>query len=228
MSKACFLAILFPVVFFVSDGRCEWVTGVSIEDVSSEYTDFGRLAVNTINGSELVGDRHRATNGDGMWYTDSGQFDPSTNNFAHITFDLGANYDLDQVDIWNYGETGEISNSTGATRSGVKDFRISVASSETAPFTSLGDFSLARAEIPFVHGYLFEGESFSIPATNAKLVRFDIFSSYFTAENGWFDRPVGLSEVAFTGSLTAVPEPSSLILFSTATLGLVTQRRRSS
>lgn len=225
--RRCVAILVLILVVNVSEGRCGLVTGVSIYDVSSEFPAFGRVADNVVNGSRLVGDLHEWTNGAGMWHTQLGDFIPSESNFAHITFDLGATYDIDEIRIWNYGEvvTG---GSRLFTRRGVKDFRISVATTDTSPsFTAVGDFTLSRAPIDIRNLY-FESESLAVSAAGVRLVRFDIFSDHWNNSFpvGSTSDVVGLSEVAFLGTVTSVPEPSSLCFVAVSLAMACTKRKR--
>lgn len=212
---------------FSEHAKAEIITGVSVSDFSSEFPAFGRVADNLVNGSGLVGDLHRATQGSGMWHTEFGDFVPAENNFAHVTFDLGASYNIDEVKIWNYGEYNfNAVRPDRLTFRGVSELRISIATSDVSPtFSTIGDFSLSRASVVQNAGeFFFESESLSVAAQNVRLVRFDILDDHWINVT---NDVVGLSEVAFSGSVTAVPEPTSFALLGIATtVGLVVRRRR--
>lgn len=219
-----YLALAF-ILAGVGHAQGETITTVSVFDFSSEFPVFGRVANNTVNGSGIVGDLHQATDGPGMWHTEFGDFVPGSNNFAHITFDLGASYDIDEIKIWNYGETH--GGGTGFTRRGVSNLRISTASTDVSPtFTTVGDFTLSRAPVfrNSAGEYLFGSESLSVAAQNIRLVRFDILGSHWNRD----DDVVGLSEVAFNGNITAVPEPSAFVLLGLGTLAFGLRRRNRS
>ena len=142
-----------------------------------------------------------------MWHTDFGDFVPGQGNFAHITFDLGATYDIDAINVWNYGETHH--GGTGFTRRGVRVMSVSVASSgNSSTFTSIGNFTLARASVK--NGF-FAAETLAVSAEKVRFVRFDILRSHWNRDND----VVGLSEVAFSGTtVSTVPEPSSLVMLA--------------
>lgn len=224
MIRGSIFVVALLTLAFVPNAYCGVLTSVSIYDFSSEFPAFGRVANNTINGNGLVGDLHEWSDGLGMWHTQFGDFVPGESNFAHITFDLGAVYNIDQIDIWNYGEV--ISGGTRNSRRGVKDFRISVASSINSPnFTSIGDYTLSLAPIHWPAPY-FAGESFAVSERGVRLVRFDIFSDHWDGTLGR-DDVVGLSEVRFSGNLSAVPEPSSASLAVLAMSSFIFRSRRS-
>lgn len=218
-----FAALLFLLAATVSQAKGDIIDGVTIYDFSSEFAAFGRVADNLINGSGLAGDLHEATDGVGMWHTEFEDLVPTENNFAHITFDLGSTYDIDEIVVWNYGEFIDLTNSTGFTRRGVRDLRVSVASTlDSTAFSAVGDFTLSRASI---EGGFFASESLSITANKVRLVRFDIFSNLY---NDWRSNEdvVGLSEVRFTGSLSSIPEPSSpLFIGFLSVMGFAIRRR---
>lgn len=97
-----------------------------------------------------------------------------------VTFDLGANYELSKVRVWNYFETGFLDRAT-------KDVRISIATDAQDPsFVTLGQFEFPRETTGV-------GSDVPLAITNARLIRFDIDSAY--GSNVW----VGLSEVKFSG-----------------------------
>lgn len=212
------------------------ITGVTIEDVSSEldgFNGFERFAVNTVNGSGLnfggtVGAHDNLPDGvsgpsnlgDGTMWLSNGTFtsfnegtDPLPVNPSDptpfITFDLEGNYDLNSIKVWNYNE--------GNGNRGANLVEIQVAASAGGAFTSLGDFTFTQAtgatNVDF--GQTIDLTSFAA-ADNARLVRFNIKSNH-----GDGSQFVGLSEVSFDG----VPEPGSLALLTLGGL-LIARRRR--
>ncbi|RLI84516.1 MAG: hypothetical protein DRP01_07935 [Archaeoglobales archaeon] len=179
------------------------VTGVTIEDVSTEYA--GREAVNIIDGNgftEATG-VHVSTF-ESMWMNDVSL--PTT-----ITFDLEANYALGDVTVWNYNEYQR-------TGRGAKDVEILIADTEASPtFVSLGSFVFDRApgtESNFAQ--VIDLTSFAA-ADDARLVRF-VISSNWGPEGGpaYF---TGLSEVRFTlfGTPTVDAGPDQQVILPTNT-----------
>jgi len=222
---------LFAAVILLSDSQvgAAVITGVSIEEVSSEQNEhpFVHEAVRTIDGSggvptdSLVGD-HGAAAGN-MWLNRSsdgvngccpaGLGDPHLEDIldarlAHIVFDLGDVYDVLSVRVWNFNQNagGEI-----LTQRGVND--VTITYSETDPLTGLdgnlngtdlGSFNFAEGTGAPIAGELFDITPGGIDFT-ARYVRFDVFSNHFPSELGFDGTFTGLSEVRFESS---VPPPT--------------------
>lgn len=212
MSKSIIKAFsLAGIVSVASQSQAATIVGVTIEDVSSEFFSGNRPAENVINGNgftEVTG-FHSAANGDNInWINDLDSGLPT------ITFDLGDNYDLNSVKIWNW-------NTSTTLTAGVNGFTISVADSEGGTFSSLGSFNLAQA--PGVETTDF-GEVISLSSLadtdDVRLVRFEV-----TSNHGFDFTLAGLSEVRFDGE--AIPEPSSALFLSLASFGLLARRRYS-
>ena len=197
------------------------ITGVSIEDVSSELTtNFNRAAVHTVNESGLgvSGPGTHTNQPDGYMWLSAGNGccgdppDPHVtagDGLAHITFDLGDNYDLDSFHVWNYNEVA-----SGLSTRGADNVTISVASSEGGSFTALpgpvgGDFTFAKAT-----GLTsYTGETIDLSpygaADDTRLIRFDINSSH-SGDNDF----AGLSEVQFDGALISGAVPIAVPNYS--------------
>ncbi len=188
------------------------ITGVSIEDVSSEFSDL-RPAENIINGSgftEATG-YHSNANGDNInWINTGTARTPNQSLPSFVTIDLEGRYNLSAVKIWNW-------NTSTTLTAGVRDFAISIASEEGGTFTSLGNFVLGQASGSNTTDY---GEVFDLSgfpaAASARLVRFDINTSY-----GFGLGLAGLSEVRFFGSPITSDTFHSYI--SNPTFGLATE-----
>jgi len=178
------------VLAFGGAAQAATITGVTIEDVSSELTEgaFDRRGVHTVDGVGLSGAQH-GTGPETMWLTKGTYKTPNDPLPAHITYDLASNYDLDSFHVWNYNEAGNFA------KRGANDVTISVASSEGGAFTSLGNFSFTKA--PGAGGYT--GETIDLSAyaaaNDTRLIRFDI-----TSNHGGDNSFAGLSEVQFDGT----------------------------
>lgn len=178
------------------------ITPVSV--VASSQLSFDP-AINTINGSGLVGGQHSNIQSD-MWLS------AAIDTAPVITFDLGGIYNLSSISIWNYNEYA-------ATYRGIASASASV-SSDGVNFTQV---------IPSVSLYQAPGDSFigpqvvSLSADAVEFVKLSTLSSYNTL-NGY----AGLSEVSLGGSLSdeAIPEPASILLLSVCVAGVVCLYRR--
>ncbi len=173
------------------------ITGVTIEDVSSEFGT--RVATQTIDQSGMTGagvfgaGTHDTSANTTMWLSDG-----SGSGTGVITYDLGANYDLSALKVWNYNET---SGGTSFTNRGAQTVTILVSPDDNvSSLVSLGSFTFAEAPgLNTYTGELIDLSSFGL-AGDARLVRFDITANY--------GNPllVGLSEVQFQGA-AVVPGP---------------------
>jgi len=213
---AQWISRLLPMAFLaipMQTARSQTITGVAIEDVSSELSGgFARLAEFLLDGNGFDEDlgSHTLTP-DGFMWLNTGTFtapnDPNVPG-AIITFDLEANYDLGSLTVWNYNES--LPGRADLLLRGSNEVEILVADSEGGTFTSLGDFVFAVA--PGLDTVDF-GQTIDLAtlpeAANARLVRFNI-----TSNHGGDNNFVGLSEVRFT--IAASPVLLSPAILSTA------------
>lgn len=210
------------------------ITGVGIESVSSQLGEFSfqgafeRGAIHIVDGSgfdELTGTHTNIPDSGGgagpapaaMWLSNGVFGTPNNPLPAFVVFDLGGNYDLDSLKVWNYNEAFA---SPTLVQRGANSVDISVASAPGGPFTALGNFNFTIApgttDVDF--GQVIDLSSFTA-ANNAQLVRFDILTNH-----GGDNSFAGLSEVRFSGAV--VPEPASAGFIALALAGLVLRRRR--
>jgi len=179
------------------------VAGVTIKDYSSQLDNFGytRDASHTIDGSGLSSGNHSSTPDGTMWLTrgNANFYPPNDPLPAFITFDLGQNYSLSGIHVWNYNEDGFTSRSAAS---------VEILVSST---TNVGDlvrldnsgsdflFTQATGQSDYA-GFQLNLSGVTNPELlqDARLVRFNILSNY-----GDTNAFVGLSEVQFAA---AVPE----------------------
>lgn len=174
-----------------------YIPGVTIESFTSEQSP-GRPASDTISDADFNPETGALTTD---WIT--GWMTQGTDYAPSITFDLGANYNLTSVDIWNWNLYLNLVQ-------GAKNVGLSFAG-ENMVFGSVSSITLAQA--PGTTPYY--GEQFAVNASDVRYVKLDITSSYLV--ESFFDRgglnynnEVALARVRFEG--TAVPEPGTLAL----------------
>lgn len=176
------------------------VSGVKIKDVSSEYSaDFA--AGNILGGLGLDGKKHRAISHDTAWLNAGVKDTHAKGAGALITFDLGGNYDLASMHVWNYNE----SRGADLSKRGAKEVEILIDTTATGrSFKSAGTLTLAKAtgQDDYV-GQSYDFGSAGITIKYARLIRFDIKTNH-----GGDIELVGLSEVQFNQSKMAKPKPT--------------------
>lgn len=142
-----------------------------------------------------------------------------------ITFDLGAEYTVGGLHVWNYNDpviAGPSHLEREMTNSGIKD--VEVTFSTTAIDAGFGDPEvLVFAEGTGLNDYTGEDLLFSATHT-ARYIKFQP-----TSNHGHVWHYTGLSEVRFFDTGGAIPEPSTLILPAMGVVGLLAygwRRRR--
>jgi len=207
------------------------ITGVSIDSVSSELVNasFARAAVNILGTDgfdEGTGFHTNVPDSGGgagpapaaMWLTNGVFAAPNDPLPAFVAVNLGANYNLSSLKVWNYNEA--FAAPTLVLR-GANSVDISVASSVGGPFTMLGNFafSVAPGSTTTDFGQVIDLSAFPA-ADDVRMVRLDILSNH-----GGDNSFAGLSKLRFDG--TAVPEPAAAALLGLSLVGFVSRCRRS-
>ncbi len=197
------------------------ITGVTIEDVSSEFNSSGYWPARAekllgpgldINGPDTHSTVWAGTYTEGdigtMWAC--GVSNP---NGVYVMFDLGQVYaNLDFIKIWNFNRPGQTYNQ------GIGDIDILVSDTKL-PVGDPGwilDSSVTLTEAPGDDTTPF-GDEFTIKTANVRYVLLDIKTKLNGDPAGYL---VGLSEVAFY----EVPEPAMVGLLLCGMFGVLKRR----
>ena len=215
MRKMTMMLMLSVAVLLVAaTAQAAFITGVTIEGVSAQQNSGSFAANNIINGNgfnETAGTHTNAWNLNN-WQTGA----PVTIANQWITFDLGAEYDLASVSIWNFNrDAGEQGGSDDYTNLGIKQMDVLVSSDNTNWTTALTDQTLTEASGLSTYA----GEVVTLSVTGVRYVKFDVDTIFNSSPGG---PQVGLSEVRFT----AVPEPATMSLLGIGGLLALVRRRR--
>ena len=117
------------------------ITGVTAT-ASSQLSQYGFLAANTVNGAGLDSSGNRSTAANTMWLSNgNGAAGGTPDIMPSITFNLGGLYNVSQIGIYNYNENDSQGNVTGR---GVSHFEL-FTSTDGINFTDGGAVSLAQA-----------------------------------------------------------------------------------
>lgn len=183
---------------------------VTVADATTELTEYGRSASNTVNGSGLIGrgsagSTHSSGETDLVWTTRGNVFTPNDLS-PQVTYDLGAIYQVSKIREWGYNDpTVNLVLGTQARIIGPNQVEIFTSTDNTA-FTSAGmvNFALATGAA----GYAGNEIPVTLPA--ARYIRLAIKSNHDGAVfDGTGANPgtadaralTGLSEIRFEGTL---------------------------
>lgn len=197
-----------------NDASAAVITGLSAVG-NSEDAGFGRLAINTVNGSGLTGLQH-GTADNTMWQTAAASpAVPATLTITLPTDPLGA-WNITSIRIWNLNDAsfyyrGAKDIVVATSLNGVDYTDRLTTTLLSAPETSPGSFTPTTT---------YTGELFTpgTPWFGVQFVRITI-NSILDAGQGH----VGLSEVQLTGY---IPEPASAGLVAAGGAVLLVARRR--
>ena len=185
------------------------ITGVSVIAESPQY-DPGTSANEMINGSELnwggVPGAHGTGYIDAAWLTktDGSEIGFDTPADAFATLDLGAEYELGTLRVWNYNEYAIV---------GVATMYLEVSSDNVTYVDSgLGLISLTQAPVDNTYDY---SELVDLGGVSARYVNFDVVTVHA------YPGGAGMSEVKFY----EVPEPATIALLGLGALALIRKRR---
>lgn len=183
---------------------------VTVTGASSELTEYGRAANNTVNGSGLTGlGSAGSTHGIGetglVWTTRGNIFAPA-DLAPRVTYDLGAVYRVTRIREWGYNDpTVNLVLGTSARILGPNQVEV-FTSTDNVNYTSAGTVNFALA--PGTEGYA--GNEIPVNLPPARYLRLDIRSNHDGAVfDGTGANPgvadarglTGLSEVRFEGTL---------------------------
>jgi hypothetical protein len=200
MAAVVFLGVMFGVTTGSTVASAAEITGVKIQDVSSEDSKWKREAIHAMDGSGLndddLGIWHSAESGGNMWLAFSLP--------ASVTLDLGSYYDLDRLHVWNYCEAQCPDRSA-------KTIEIWVALEPDADFVQLDADPKVDGIQPFTLVKPTETRNFgqaidlnSHAATNdVRRVRLVITDNYANPGSGG---GTGLSEIRFYGAVLPTAE----------------------
>lgn len=185
---------------------------------SSQIAGFNRIDDYIVNGNGLGIDGSHTTVPDlNMWLSSGGAFGGEDTD-PFVLFDLGDEYIIDSIRVWNYNERSGFNGADGFvpyTRRGVNEVAIEYGTTPALGATVPGITNFAEATgLSTYTGETFDGFTPFI----ARYIRFDIASNH-GGDNNFY----GLSEVRFDGR--PVPTPASLPIL-TLGLGLIAARRR--
>lgn len=151
-----------------------------------------RSASQMVDGSGLTGNQHDTYPNGAMWSS-------GNSPIQSVVFDLGALYDVRQLNVWNYNEGGDFPNPGDAcVKAGVKDVTVTYG-------TTLSGFTLggATGTVGSITSFAqasglntYTGETFSAPF-QARYVKLNITSNHGHPVSN----SVGLSEIQFVGAL---------------------------
>lgn len=202
------LAVVAGVGMGISQVRADIIAGTSyVQPVSAESPNAChplRQPIRTIDGSGLNSSgEHSILWTKQMWESDN--TGPAT-----ISFTLSGLTELTGMHVWNYN---------GDTIDSVRNYRSAknvdvYVSADGMNFGASPTESFIFAEAPHLDTYAGEDYYFSAPVL-AKAVKF-VINSNFQYSDGSYS---GLSEVRFMG--TPTPEPSTVVLATTALIGLL-------
>jgi len=181
------------VITVVPESVPQPITGVTIASQSPIF-NASRNAVNLINGNgftEATG-HHSSTGGDNISWTGA-----STTNhpLGHtVVFDLGENYNLSSIKLWNWNTSQTLS-------AGSKDIDLFVTSTDGGSFTHVGSHVLTigpgQNNVDF--GQVIELSAYGA-AKDVRQVKLVVNSNH-----GWTNASVpglaGLSEIRFRGNV---------------------------
>jgi len=199
---------------------------------SSGWAGTEGIGANLVDAADLTGDQHAASvfNGGTNWLSAD-----VTTDQQWVFIDLGNNYDLNSVDLWNYG-TSSLGDQDVNGR-GVDGFELFVgAAGATIPvgasatafsgagWTSVSSNILAPTGLAShltAPGDLYDGQSFAVTNSNVRYVGIQI-KTRLGAPTPYTVAAVGLGQVR----VNAVPEPSSTALLGLGGLTLILRRRK--
>jgi hypothetical protein len=228
LKRSCVLSIVTAATITVAvatGARANVITGVSIQDVSSQLTqNFNRAAAYTVTAPGLnvdlsVPGSYSTTPDGNMWlntgiggnggFSNTGTMaNPNEDTAPQITWNLGGNDFVSTMRIWNYNESGNFS------LRGIDTADVYVSSDGTN-YTFLESIQLNRAPGT-------ETVDFSqlVPVgTTTHYIRFENITDFPDADSNF----VGLSAIEFN----TAPEPSSLIaILGLGGMGLLLVARR--
>jgi hypothetical protein len=183
--------------------NAELITGVVVTEAPGNgWPDVSPQVI--VDGSGLYGDPQWHYTGYGITWI-------SNTNGADMVFDLGQDYLVSDLRIWN-------NNLSGATWQGTRSFTLEGKASIASSYTAVQGISLNQAPgtDPWSGGAEYYGEGFDVPDFTARYIKF----SNIQALNP--PSAFGFSEIQFFG--TPVPEPMSMMLLSLGTLGLLRKK----